>query len=128
VGLCDNRRVHLQLSPRQPGEDQQRPRNFWRVWLRASLVLGLVQLLSAVLDFTVPFYEYGALGQHVRDIANMSLFFVGRLILTTLFGMQIEGPSLAYYSAGTGPHVAIFFGSSHTDRFLFRTTPSNRDA
>lgn len=39
------------------------------------------------------------MGQRIFDIANLSLFFIGRLILTTLFGMQIEGPSVAYYLA-----------------------------
>jgi hypothetical protein len=52
-----------------------------------------------VLLYTVPFNEDSPLGQRIFDIANLSLFIVGRFILTTLFGMQIEGPSVTYYLA-----------------------------
>jgi hypothetical protein len=74
-------------------------KQFWTWWLRVSVVLGGLQLLAAVLVFVFPFNEDGPPGQHILDVANLSLFIVGRLILTTLFGMGLEKPSFIYYSA-----------------------------
>lgn len=88
----------VQLTAAHANSDMTIGRRFWSLWLRVSLVLGALLLFAAVLYFAVPFNDETNLGQRILDIGDIALFIVGRFILTSLFGMQIEGPSLLYYS------------------------------
>ena len=92
-------------------------RRFRRLWLRVTVVLGALQLFATVLVFIFPFNEDGPLGQRILDIANLSLFIVGRLILTTLFGMRVEGSSATYYLAAAA--VTWLFYSALLAPFIF---------